>query len=263
MDPVIYLFCLARPGAFPVPGPGLEDGRVFTHPFRDLAAVVSPVEAGDFSGPAAERRFQDLSWVGPRARRHEEVIEQAMARSSVLPARFGTLFSSLKRLEEFLETHYETVSAFLDRVAGHEEWAVRGLLDRRAALGDLWRAALERESPGLSDLSPGKRYFHERRVKSGLEAELDRFVHTACKELMGELRGCARESLRRQILFRGSAPEEVITNWAFLVQKAEAAEFRARIDSAGSALARRGLTFRLSGPWPPYSFSPSLPESGR
>ena len=132
----LYLFCFARSNLIgELEGTGV-DGQ---HPlsvfrrFPNLCAVLSEVRLEDFCGETAELRMRDLAWVGPRALRHEAVVEEVMRHSPVLPARFGTLFSSQERLAEFVDRHGAAISQFLERVADQEEWSVRGLLDRRQA----------------------------------------------------------------------------------------------------------------------------------
>src|SRR3990172_4695107 len=73
----IYLFCLARPQVeMELEGGGLDDGSpLLSWQFRDLVAIVSKVGMEEFCGLEAQDRMQDLAWVGPRAYRHEAVVE--------------------------------------------------------------------------------------------------------------------------------------------------------------------------------------------
>src|SRR5208282_486821 len=70
-----------------------------------VAAVLSRVSPSEFCGPTGEKNLQDLAWLAPRACRHQAVLEQVMRWGPVLPARFGTLFSSMAKLESFLRKH--------------------------------------------------------------------------------------------------------------------------------------------------------------
>jgi hypothetical protein len=49
-----------------------------------------------------------------------------------------------------------------------------------------------------------------------------------------------------------------VLNWAFLVPRGAVADFQARVQQAARDHGRHGLLFEYTGPWPPYSFSPSL-----
>src|SRR3990172_3118588 len=95
-ESALYLFCLARPHVAPcAQGIGLdEQSPLYLQTFQDVTAVIGNVLLDDFCGPAADEHMQDLAWLGPRGHRHEAVVERAMQCSPVLPARFGTLFSS-------------------------------------------------------------------------------------------------------------------------------------------------------------------------
>ena len=133
----LYLYCLARLDRLPpstLLGQGL-DGRdsLTVAKYQDLAAVWSPVPVADFCGSGAEERLRDLTWIGPRAIRHQEVVAGLMRHSPVLPARFGTIFASLANLEKMLQRHHDSIAGFLKRITGQEEWAVKGLLDRQGA----------------------------------------------------------------------------------------------------------------------------------
>jgi len=258
----IYLFCLALPQVeLELEGGGLDDGNpLLCWQFKDVVAIVSKVGMEEFCGPEAKARMQDLAWVGPRACRHEAVVEEAMRFSPVLPARFATLFSSLESLEEFLEKNYASIRRFLDRVAGRDEWAVKGMLDGKKAKEAIFSASLARQKQDLSCLSPGMRYLREQRVLAGLEEELNRWLEETCQEVMEDLRRVEATFERRPVLPLSAEREdkEMVLNCAFLVPRSVVENFRRRIQKVNGSHAERGLIFESSGPWPPYSFSASL-----
>src|SRR5574341_1063630 len=100
----LYLYCLARPDLAVAPQGSSVDGRspLVLHRFAAAAAVVSQVPLSEFCGPEAEHNFRQLAWIGPRACRHEQIVEETMRGSPVLPAGFGTIFSNVARLERFV-----------------------------------------------------------------------------------------------------------------------------------------------------------------
>ncbi len=254
----LYLFCLARPGASStIAGAGVDTRRpVDLIGVRDLVAVVGTVCVDDFRGPAAEARMRDLSWIGPRACRHEEVIERVMRSSPVVPARFATLFSSHATLLAWLETHYAVISQALDRFARHQEWAVKGTLDRRKAEGPLIAAALARSALSAS---AGARYLEERRIRAGIGQELNAWLKRLCERMVRQLLDHAVEFRERTIGAQLSEGDGTpILNWAFLIPSARVDEFRTCIERMNAAHAQHGLAFDCSGPWPPYSFCPAL-----
>jgi hypothetical protein len=257
----LYLYCLARPGALAaIDAAGVDGERSLDLiPFKDIVAVVSAVSVDDFLGPPAEALMTDLAWVGPRACRHEEVIERAMRVSPVVPARFATLFSSRETMATWLETHHDAISRALDRFADREEWAVKGTLDRSKAETRFLAAALARQEGALSS-SPGRRYFEERRIQAGIGQEIDAWLKEAGAGIARALLDHAVELREREVV-SGGAPDEGgarILNWAFLVPRSRVDDFGARIQRINAEHALHGLVLDLSGPWPPYSFCPSL-----
>jgi len=260
----LYLFCLARLSRLPplpLEGTGL-DGRspLQVAGFQDLAAVWSLVPVEDFCGPDAEARMQDLTWIGPRVMRHQEVVAGVMRHSPVLPARFGTIFSSWANLEEVLQRHHDTIAGFLERLMDQEEWAVKGLLDRSGVQEKLFSLRLAREAEQLGALSPGTRYFQEQRLRAGCDKEMAQWLKEVCRELWTDLRDYAAEVRERRLLSREAtgSDKDMVLNWAFLVPQRAVPGFQARILDANARYAHRGMVFECTGPWPPYSFTPTL-----
>ncbi len=260
----LYLYCIARSDVVrELPGTGV-DGRHSLWVLRgppDLCAVVSEVAVEDFCGAVAERRMEQLAWIGPSALRHEAVVEEVMRFSPVLPCRFGTLFSSREKLEKFLAQHREAVTQFLTRVADQEEWSVKGFLNRRQALESLTSARLAAEQARLAALAPGKRYFEEKRIRAEAEKELGRWLYQTCHNPPGELRAQAADFCECPVHLSPSPPDgtsEMVLNWAFLLRKSAIAEFRPQVDKLNAGRGIPELVFELSGPWPPYRFVPPL-----
>ena len=204
--------------------------------------------------------MQQLAWVGPRALRHEAVVEMVMRRSPVLPVRFGTLFSSQESLAEFLHPHRKTISQFLERMADQEEWSLKGLLDRKQAAQSLISAHLAAQEGQLATLPPGTRYFQEQRIRSAAEKELSLWLDETCRQVASDLTKQARD-FRECPVVSYEPPErgaELVLNWAFLLLRSGTSAFRERIDQLNSSNAPAGLVLEMSGPWPPYRFVPPL-----
>ena len=260
---VLYLFCFARPEeAGQVAGGGGDEHnpvRIFRHS-AEVCAVIGEVAREEFCGPEAERQMQRLSWVGPRALRHEAVIEAVMERSPVFPVRFGTLFSSLPALTEFMDAHQEAISRFLQRVTGHREWSVKCRFDRKRAQQALASERQTGEGEQLSGLSQGARYLTQRRLRQYAERELGGWLGQTLRQVAHNLalhatdfRECAPLSSERS----DQAVEEAL-NWAFLLPQCALFPFLKEVERANLDHARQGLQFEPSGPWPPFRFVPPL-----
>jgi len=257
----LYLYCLARPGLGGFEGAGVDgEHPVNCLPLRNITAVCSVVRVDAFCGAAAEARMRDLQWFGPRACRHEEVIEQVMRVSPLVPARFATLFSSPAALLAWLETHYATICEAIQHFADHQEWAVKATIDRRKAEEPLIAAALARRSPSAS---PGMRYLEERRIRAGIGQEVSAWLSRLREQLRGELCEYAVDFRERAIASKVSEDEGTpLFNWAFMVASGRIDEFHTCIERLGVTHAEQGLVLDCSGPWPPYSFCPALDSEG-
>ena len=258
----IYLFCFARPH---LPATlnvsGLDDRQAVSQwTSQGIAAVFGKASLEEFCDSEAESRMKDLSWIGPRACRHEEVVQQVMHYSPVLPARFGAIFSSLDSLENLLKIHVKTISQFLDHVDEKEEWSVKGLLDGEKAKEKLYSTTMAIEAERLASLSPGARYFQEKRIRSDIGNKLNLSYKKKLQEIAKSLDRYASDFCTRKMLSRDATGMgmDMIANWAYLVPLNFTEKFRAGVDQVNEIHGQGELTFQLSGPWPPYSFCPSL-----
>jgi len=269
----VYLYCVARrhnaSRQTGVSQPDLDGGEAWLLdgeppltliPFKDVVAIVSAVNVDDFCGVAAEARMKDLAWVAPRACRHETVVETVMRGSPVVPARFGTLFSSRERLVAWLTAHHVAIAQALDRFADHEEWAVKGRVNTRAAEAALVAARLARHP---APASPGARYLEERRIRAGVSQDLTAWLQTLCEQSVRHLRAHAAAFRERAV---GSGASEggwtPVLNWAFLVPCGRLDDFRVCVQQITAMHAEHGFALDCSGPWPPYSFGPALGPEG-
>jgi hypothetical protein len=266
-EPAIYLFCFARSDAVrEVRGPA-ADGHSSLSILRrspDLCSVICEVRREEFCGPEAELHLQQLSWVAPRAVRHEAVIEEVMAHSPVLPVRFGTLFSSAKALAEFADRHRETITRFLERAADHGEWSVKGWFDRKQAQPTLMSANLTARQEQLSQLPPGTRHFAEQRLRRDLERELSAWLDRTCRTIATDLTSYTSD-FRECAVAPGADSESGIAevlNWAFLLPKSAIVPFQEYVERSNLNHRAQGLLLELSGPWPPFRFVPALSATG-
>jgi hypothetical protein len=225
-----------------------------------ITAVFTKVSLEEYCGPSAESRMQDIGWVAPRALRHEEVVEEAMHRSPVLPARFGTIFSSLERLEKLMQIHHGKILRFLEQMADKEEWSVKGFIDRKKAKQKLCDEALAEESERLVALSPGARYFQAKRIRDKTDKQFNSRLQAVLKEIGEALKAYTSDFYQRKPLSRDATGKDadMVLNWAFLVPQNSVAAFCNQIDRMNADSDHNGLSLEVAGPWPPYSFSPPL-----
>ncbi len=252
-DPyAVYLYGFCHADCAPIAVPAVDGGTVFLQPQNNLTAVVSRVRACLFTGAEAERRLQDSTWVTIHGCRHATVVEQLVQRGGVFPVPFGTLFSSPENLKKTMRQKQRYIERTLAAVAGRNEWALKGILDRDLAARTL--LAMKTAESGEPPPSPGLQHLYEQRLRRAAETELSGWLQQKCLALAQKLTDLAKGFRERNLLPREKDQGEMIFNWAYLVPETNTEVFCTAVEEAAAALRGCGLTLEFSGAWPPYSF---------
>jgi len=262
MSEGIYLFCLTPEKPLPkVDGMGIDgEHPLFAEAVGDVAAVVSEVALKDFSGPESRKLLDDLAWIGPRALRHEEVIMTVMRWSPVLPVRFGTVFSSIKALAEPLKLHRDALSDFFRDTAGTKEWSIRAYADMQKTRAHIAAARLSAEKEQLAGLSPGKRYFLERKIAGAADREAALWLKGIGEEIVRIVQEVSSAFVERRLLSQNvtGMGGEMFFHGAFLVSDRFVDVLQRMTGEWNGIHEGQGLQLEISGPWPPYHFVPNI-----
>lgn len=257
----LYLFCVSRSAALDPAEYGLTEAAPLRQVSRrGLHAVVCEVPLSDWIDDAGEAHLQDLKWLGPRAVRHERVIQKVMAGGAVLPLRFGCIFSGEESLHDWLERHHQAVHEYLDGIGNRQEWSLKGWLHvGRAA------AALAATDSRMAELptSPGARYLREQKLRKELERSTRDWARETGKAVVAALwpESASQRTLGIRTPTVPEREEEAVFHYALLVAPEDLAALQDKIQRHDAELRPRGLELALTGPWPPFSFCPTLPES--
>jgi len=226
-----YVYAIIdQPHVGPLAGPGVGGGVLASVPYRDIAAVVSPVED------------EEIPILPAHVRHHEAIVEALMAVAVVLPVRFGTLVPDQERLRALLADNYRSFTASLARVRGRVELGLRVL----------WTDGVDPAPPRLDRPRPpstlsGREYLmarlgEERRTQARCQRAQDLAdeLHRPLAELV--------HASTWQVL----RTPRLLLSAAYLVDTPGVGRVR---DAVGSLAQTHGqLQFLLTGPWPPYHF---------
>src|SRR5919205_1380353 len=236
-----YVYCIIRqekPRDFGAIGIGNGANRVYTVHYRDLAAVVSdtPIVIYD---PTRENVLA-----------HEFVNETVMKEHTLIPMSFGTVFRSEEDVSELLRSTYQAFSDVLDKMRDKIEFGLKVLWDREKVVANLEREndEIRRLKDEISRHSASSTYF--------ARMQLGRMIESALDEMSAFYVGDIHESLRPvAVASRSNRPigDRMILNAAFLVERAQEQAFDERVKDV-SRKYEDLLTFKYSGPWPPYNF---------
>jgi len=234
---VIYLYAITDHAEEPLPiESGLEGASLFSLPFKDIAAVVSPLTTSPMS-PTEDNLWQ-----------HEAVVEALMADRAVLPVRFGTLLADEAAVQAALAAHYTDFVASLDRVRGRVELGLRVLwevADSEWQMADgEWPMADSSRRPSAMS---GRAYMMARLEEERQRQALRQRAEALAEELHTPLSRLAVDSTQQVLV----TPRLLLTA-AYLVEQEQAAAFRQEVEALSAA--NPTLRFLCTGPWPAYNF---------
>ena len=209
----------------------------------DVAALVSTVPADEFGESALRERLEDRAWLERTAREHEDTLERALAATAVIPFRLCTVYESREGLREFLSTHGAALAELLRRLDGRVELGVKAYFAEAAAPRD--------------EAQSGREYLLRRQRERDAAEEAARFK-VECARASHERLAAAAEEARAnppQPPELSGRTEEMLLNGAYLVRRDDGrlAEAVAELESLYGP---RGVTYEVTGPWPPYNFVP-------
>jgi hypothetical protein len=234
-----YVYCIVRSDqllSFGSIGIGEEPAPVYSVRCDDLSAIVSDTPLGVLD-PTRDNVLA-----------HQRVNETVMREHTVLPMSFGTMFKTRDDVTTFLKSAYRAFSDVLDKMENKLEFGLKVLWDREAVI-----RSIEEEDEDIHRLKneiaaqKGSTYFarmqYGRLIDAALQAKSERYV----SEIFDRLRDVS-------VAARANKPigDRMILNAAFLVTRDTEDDFDARVKALGANHDK--LTFKYTGPWPPYNF---------
>ena len=234
-----YVYCIVR-AADQVPfgpiGLGAEPAEVYTIARGDLAAVVSdaPLEVLD---PTRDNVLA-----------HQRVNETVMKQHTVLPMSFGTVFKTHDDVIELLRSASDAFSDVLTKMEAKLEFGLKVVWDRDAIIREIEQEDEDiRRVKAELQAHKGSTYFarmqYGRLVDAALQAKSERYV----ADTFAALRNASVASRSNKLI-----GDRMILNAAFLVNRRDAREFDRCVKALGARYDK--LTYKYTGPWPPYNF---------
>lgn len=256
-----YLYCVVRVPDGIEDGPtgefstaGIEGEGVYLVTAGDLGAVVHPtVEPYDTADEETATR-----WL----LEHQRVVDDAgEAFGTPLPFRFDTIIrGDDEAVREWLREEAKTLGGHLDALGGHWEYRIEvyredddledRLLEEDAELAELGERREE--------ASEGKAFL----VQKQYEQRLERLEQSRRERREEELRERLVEHVRDVRLLdksRGQGgSDEADVRLAVLARETDEEPLGDVLDDVA---AQPGVTVRFTGPWPPYTFTPTFDET--
>jgi hypothetical protein len=257
---VIYVYAVTRDDV--IPSTEGVDGtcRFAVASIDGVRAVYTCVNASEFSQDGIDRRANDLEWLGAIGYRHQDVVADLMKKTSIVPLRAFTLFSSEEALRSYLSDNLQFLTRALERLDGKREWTLRVEFEPGR-----WSEALSTRVESLQKLraeidssAPGKAFLLRRK----LDEEKKRSSREAEQQVVAEIEQAVLAGLRCETVAEtrerrdGAFPQINV-----LLDRDEESVLQELHSVLTERYAAEGVTLVLTGPWPPYSFAAGSPDA--
>jgi hypothetical protein len=210
----------------------------------EVAALVSAVPAEEFGEEPLRENLNDRAWLERTAREHEDVLERALARTAVVPFRLCTIYESRERVQDFLAERGAGLADLLRRLDGRVELGVKAYFAPADASAE-------------AEPQSGREYLLRRQRERQDAEEAARFKAESARVSHERLAAVAEEARANppQPAELSGRTEEMLLNGAYLVPRDDG-RLRDVVAELESLYGPRGVTYELTGPWPPYNFVP-------
>ncbi|MBV9631409.1 MAG: GvpL/GvpF family gas vesicle protein, partial [Xanthobacteraceae bacterium] len=176
IDPLVYAYGVVRLRDSGSLGSlsaveGVSGSLLRTVSCGDLAVVISDVP--QHADGAIEDVWRDPERIKHMVLDHHRVLRTVANDCTVLPLRFGAVFSSDERVAAMLGAQRERLCAALERIDGAREWGIQLFCDRAAL-----RSRLGAEAPAIraareqiAATTAGRAFFLRHKLGQALDAE--------------------------------------------------------------------------------------------
>ncbi len=261
MDKGFYLYAIGRCDASLSDVSGIDsiDSRypVETLVNDDFTAIISKVPLEEFGEDALKKSIANMQWLERVARAHDAIVRHISSLSTIVPVRFGTVFLTAKNIEDFLVNNQQQLRSLLDSLNNLWEMGITLEFDEQKIAETLYDCSKEIRDleAKINAAGTGAAYLLKKKLETMqtdyvtmlIEEQTDAFtavIATLVTRIKkGELKRLPEKGLRCYV------------NLACLVPKDTVDSFKQQVSSIADSSNLKGITVRITGPWPPYSFS--------
>jgi len=239
----LYVYCIIEnqePRSFGKVGIGGRGDEVYTVQHEGLSAVVSETPLVVYD-PTRDNALA-----------HEHVNEVVMIDNGFtpVPMSFGTLFRTEKDIVEFLKDTYDALHDVLQKMKDKLEFGLKINWNRDEVLAEIEQdnEEIRRLREEIVNNQHSSTYFARVQLGRLVERALSDKGNAYVRDIYDELRDVAIASRENKVI-----GDKMIMNAAFLVSRDQSEAFDKRVLAVAQRYEGK-LSFRYTGPWPPYNF---------
>lgn len=245
MNEALYAFALVG-GVVTSPLPeGPDGGQVEALPTSLGTILIQRIGPEAVARLKAAENAMGLRSVTDWLLFHERIGTLAARAGPVYPFSFATVFSSDDVLRQELMEQSDTLSAYLTHVTDADEWAIKICNNK----------SKETRTDDAAQATSGLDYLRRRKARAESDARTE--LAMQIEHAVAPMRHYARDwrTLRNGL---ATAPgRAVVGTFAALVDRTEADAF-SREARASIEAAMPDFDISVTGPWPPFSFRPTM-----
>jgi len=213
---------------------GIDEGPVYTIPYRDAGIVVS-----DLDSQVQIKTDESIL-------KHEEVVEALMDKFTVLPMRLYTVFSKKEDMLLKVKDYYDDFIENLDRVRDKCEFGIKVIWAGNVIKDRIINAHKNESSPAEPEQS-GAKFMKEKFEKYKIDKEFEEEADRCISIVDGFLNRYVSEKKLEKL-----KTDNLLLSAAYLVDKEKIGDFKEAFEKLRSS--DGDLKYMLSGPWPVYNF---------
>ena len=236
---------------------GIADRPVELVECGSAVAAFSRVPEDVYAAERIESRLADLAWLGENGLAHERVVAALVDRTTVLPMRLFTLFSSDAALREECAQRSDWIAETLTRLDGLREWDLKVSYDSAKMLATIGQSSAEVAAidAELATAAPGRKYLLQKQREDVARGAVRSAVTALGEEVLRALEPVT-DGVKRVAAPANAEPGElpVILAAALLIARGTEGALRERLAEESDRLASRGVSIACAGPWAAYRF---------
>jgi hypothetical protein len=243
---------------------GIDQHPTTVKIFKNLAAIITPVNAQDFSQQQIDLQLKDAEWLKEKAFHHHQCITSIHQNFTVLPMSLCTIFQNESNLDRLLNDQYDVLLQKLTAIRDKQEWNLKLFCNTEKALSYVLRhntAVIDLRGK-LASMPKGKQFLMKKKLEHLITSEFEEEQSRWWQDINQQLKSVVTDANLRRNWGREvtERKDEMIVNCDFLIDENKSEQFLNKMEEIEKSFEALGCTFHVTGPWPPYHFSKMAKE---
>jgi len=224
----------------------------------NITAVYSIEDSKEFGFDAFKSNLKNMAWVEEKVIKHNQLLSDLAFVVTVLPVKFGAVYTSLKAMQATLISSQELFNEQLERVNNGLEWGFK--LSYSNELLTTYLMHNDDEVKHHNELSlngtSGQRFLAKKKIDTVIKAAIKREVNL----LRNSIYEYSLQHSKNHKILPNTSKELSTKGWinvlnlALFIGRGEHKQIMLFIEGEIKEANDCGFRMELTGPWPAYNF---------